>query len=127
MAIAEFRQLAAAQNPFMLGAHPDRPSPTHVLNGFVAASLGVSPRGSAIADFIATGEVPEELKPLSDWEWTREQARLAAFRTDVSLMFNPNRRIWKSFKSPAPVHGLLATRDTSDDRFGPLAWTLVNT
>ena len=86
-----FRLLSEAQNPFLLGAYPERPSPTHVLNGFVAAALGVSTKAGALRRLIASAEdPPDDFDYLLKAQWAAERATLAAFRTDLSLIFNPN-------------------------------------
>jgi hypothetical protein len=126
MSIKEVRKLVFPQNPFVLGNNPSRPAPQHILNGFVAASLGTSDRGVEIKELIAAGtSVPEGFDFIEQSNWKDDPAKLSALRNDLSHVFNPDGRMWKDFGSPVPVHGLLANSDPSDDGFGPLLWRMM--
>jgi hypothetical protein len=120
------RLFFADSAPILFGQYPDRPAPAHVLNGFVAASLGMSSVGGAIrALLVPDAEVPDEFAFLREADWARDEAAFTRLRDDLSAVFNPDRRLWEKFGSPVPVHALLASADASDDGYGPLMWELV--
>lgn len=120
------RFLLSGAAPILFGRFPDRPAPAHVLNGFVAASLGVSSIERGIrALLVPDADVPEEFAYLREKEWARDDGAFKRFRDDLSTVFNPDRRLWEKFGSPVPVHALLASADASDDGYGPLMWELV--
>lgn len=126
MGTAEIRALLINQNPFVLGKYPDRPAPAHVLNGFVAASLGVSDRGAAVRELIESKRGPMEgFESLDGTGWSHSPDVVAALRQDLSVIFNPDRRMWEDVGSPVPVHGSLATADPSDDGLGRALWSVV--
>jgi hypothetical protein len=126
MSATGLRLLLADSAPILFGQHPDRPAPAHVLNGFVAAALGVSSVGLAIrALLVPEAEVPDEFAFLGEADWARDEVAFTRFRDDLSTVFNPDRRLWEKFGSAVPVHALLASADASDDGYGPLIWELV--
>lgn len=98
MRIAEVRPLLTPENPFVLGRHPARLAPVHLMNGFVGAALGVSPRGASVRTTLAergsnAGAAASTIPFLVHAEWKTDPARYSAFRTDFSLMFNPDARM----------------------------------
>lgn len=126
MAFAEVQALLAPQIPILIGKSYTRPAPAHVLNGFVAACCGVTDRGEALQQLLSTSEPPlQRFSSLSEAQWARSGASLSRFQTALSLVFNPDGRMWEDFGSPVPVHAHLASRDASDNRLGPLLWEIV--
>ena len=126
MSATGLRFLLADSAPILFGEHPDRPAPAHVLNGFVAASLGVSSLERAIrALLVPEAEVPDEFAFLREADWAHDEAAFTRLRDDLSAVFNPDRRLWEKFGSPVPVHALLASADASDDGYGVLIWELT--
>jgi hypothetical protein len=126
MTVGALRPVLAGTVPLLFGRHPDRPAPAHVLNGFVAASLGVSSIERDVrALLVPEADVPEAFSFLRESEWARDDGAFARFREDLSTIFNPDRRLWEKFGSPVPVHSLLASADVSDDGYGALVWELV--
>lgn len=128
MGAREVKALVAPQNPFALGAYPDRPAPAHVVNGFVAASLGTAPRGAAIRRFLGAKNTSPlespELRLVRDDD-AQDSGKIATLKADLSLIFNPDRRMWEEIGSLVPVHAALATFDPSDDGLGRVVWDLV--
>jgi hypothetical protein len=120
------RVMLANDDPLLMGQYPDRPAPAHVLNGFVAAGLGISSKDNAIrALLVPDADMPEGFEYLGKASWAEDQQALSRFRSDLSTIFNPDRRLWEKFGSPVPVHALLANADASDDGYGPLMWEIV--
>jgi hypothetical protein len=126
MSATGLRHILSDTAPILFGQYSDRPAPAHVLNGFVAASLGVSSIERAIrALLVPDADVPEEFSFLRQAQWARDDGAFTRFRDDLSTVFNPDRRLWEKFGSPVPVHALLASADASDDGYGALMWELV--
>lgn len=125
MGLREIKALLGPENPFLLGRYPDRPAPAHVLNGFVAAWFGFSQKGGDVCRLIASNDPPPEFAFLQSAEWARDRRKLAGLRRDLSVVLNPDRRVWKDKGSPTIVHAKLATSDPSDDGLGPLLWEVV--
>jgi len=126
MSATGLRLLLADSAPILFGQNSDRPAPAHVLNSFIAASLGVSSMERAIrALLVPEAEVPAEFAFLNEADWARDEGAFTRFRDDLSAVFNPDRRLWEKFGSPVPVHALLASADASDDGYGTLMWELV--
>jgi hypothetical protein len=137
LSVTGVRDLVFSHSPFVLGTYPERPAPAHVINGFLAASLGTSARAGAIRVLLASNARPPREFRFFDgtrWDgdhfldgvdWARDPAKLAALRSDLGLVFNPDRRMWAEFGSPVPVHAGFVGSDPSDDRFGPLVWEIV--
>ena len=136
MTVADVRDLVSPENPFALGSYPERPAPAHLMNGFLAAALGVSPRSAQIRKLIASSAQPSDFSFFdgTEWDrdhftngvaWARDPRQLATFRNDLARVFNPDRRMWAQIGSPMPVHAVLVANDPSDERLGPLVWELV--
>lgn len=128
MSVRPVREVLFDSVPFALSNSPDKPAPTHVLNAFLACSLGHSPRGRALLTLIYAKD--EEVKRgdyagLATAEWADEAERLAAFRSDLSLIVDPDRRAWGSMASPFPIQESLVTSDPSDERMGVMALDLL--
>ena len=123
MKVTGAKELLQPQNPFVLGKYPDRPAPAHVLNGFVVAALGSSRRGAEVRDFIGGNAEISSFPFLQADDWQQDR-RLEAFRSDLGLILNPDRRAWEKVGSLLPIRVNLATRDPSDDGLGNLMWDL---
>ncbi len=126
MSASALRVLLSPAAPMLFGQYPDRPAPAHVLNGFVAASLGVSSIERDLrALLVPDAEMPESFSFLRVAGWATDDSSFSRFRDDLSTVFNPDRRLWEKFGSPVPVHALLASADASDDGYGAGIWDLV--
>lgn len=120
------KRLLGAVNPFVLGKNATRPAPSHVLNGFVAATVGYSDRGRAIVRLLKSDDPPlEEFEFARSARWTDDADKLSTFQADLVGVVSPDRRIWKAVGSPVPFHAAMATNDPSDDNFGPALAALV--
>lgn len=127
MGLSEVRALLEAITPFTLSKSPEKPAPAHVINGYVAAGLGVSSRDGAIRQLITPGaSLPKGFSFLDTANWNKDDIRTNEFRKSLSIIFNPDGRVWASFGSPVPIHAHLVTSDPSDERLGPLTWALVS-
>lgn len=126
MSITEVRKVLLPQNPFILGKHSNRPAPQHVLNGFIARSIGISDRGVEIRRLISDGPMPSGFRFVDEANWKNDPAKVSALRNDLKHVFDPDHRTWKDFGSPVIVHALLANSDPSDQNFGPLIWELMD-
>jgi hypothetical protein len=125
MSITEVRKVLLPQNPFILGKHSSRPAPQHVLNGFIARSIGISDRGVEIRHLISDGPMPSGFRFVDEANWKNDPAKVSSLRNDLKHVFDPDHRTWKDFGSPVIVHALLANSDPSDQNFGPLIWELM--
>ncbi len=119
MAVSQVRQLLWPQNPFVFGKYPERPAPSHVMNGFISSSLGISNHSNSIRQLVVpNAPVPVGIPVLNRADWAQDEGKLRMFRKDLSLIFNPDSRVWEKFGSLVPVHNCLANLDASDDGLG---------
>jgi hypothetical protein len=121
--LAGKRDLLSDQIPFLLGRYPDRLAPVHLANGFLSAALGTGGAADDVRRFLRTTE-QVELDGVSS-AIRRDPSRDTLLRRALTMVLNPDRRIFPTGGSGFPLHGGLVSSNPYDDRFGRDVWRLV--
>ena len=133
MGVKEVRAVASGQLPFTLAKNYGRPSPVHVVNGYLWAALGRSSRSDAVRKLIRStpGEVQEladryDMPFLKESEWLRDREKIGRLQSDLRTVLDPDRRVFPTRGSLFPVNDSLVSNDTSDNGYGGILWEMVS-
>jgi hypothetical protein len=118
------REFFRPEIPFLLGRFPDRPAPTHVINGLLADAFGIGPAADLVRELIR-GDQVRDFIPGLDPRTRNDASAFEALRDTVRVIFDPDAKVFPSRGSPFPLHLGAISRDPSDDGMGSLAWALI--